>query len=358
MRRAFRVPAEGFAAGSSMHTLCTTHAQRVCVACVRILSVRIERPPLVVGRPFARLAGPCAPRRGRLGLREMRAWCSGSALAFQADDLSFTPYGRLAICIFLLDNVLRGCVVWLGVACSYLQKSDKMPKLTETFARKTPHPAEGTEKHWDTEVRGLVLFVGKRSKTWYFQKDVGGQTGRVLIGRYPVISAKSARQSGMALTLDMARGFGKSVQSAAPTLTVALEAYLAAQNYALRCTSPGCASSLQAPERLAEAAAQPRSPKQWSFSVIGKWRKFRLVPTIRCGISLSLESRATDVRLAPCPTVAIEWYEEEASGQLIEDFSAWATSVDALENPIHAVSTVHPFYWLSKRRLGSGLHLV
>ena len=70
-----------------------------------------------------------------------------------------------------------------------------MPKLNETFAKKVPHSSAGTEKHWDTEVRGLVLFVGKRSKTWYFQKDVGGQTRRVLIGRYPTISAEAARQS-------------------------------------------------------------------------------------------------------------------------------------------------------------------
>ena len=51
-----------------------------------------------------------------------------------------------------------------------------MPKLTETYVRKVPQAKEGTDKHWDSEVRGLVLFVGKRSKTWYYQKDVGGQT--------------------------------------------------------------------------------------------------------------------------------------------------------------------------------------
>ena len=56
-----------------------------------------------------------------------------------------------------------------------------MPKLTETFAKKLLHAKAGTDKYWDAEVKGLVLFVGKRSKTWYFQKDVGGQTKRILI---------------------------------------------------------------------------------------------------------------------------------------------------------------------------------
>ena len=54
------------------------------------------------------------------------------------------------------------------VSCCYLQKTDKMPELTETFARKLPQTNGATEKHWDSDVRGLVLFVGKRSKTWYF----------------------------------------------------------------------------------------------------------------------------------------------------------------------------------------------
>lgn len=64
-----------------------------------------------------------------------------------------------------------------------------MQKLTETFALKLPNAREGTQKHWDVEVRGFVLFVGKRSKTWYYQRDVGGQTKRVMNGRYHLISA-------------------------------------------------------------------------------------------------------------------------------------------------------------------------
>ena len=40
-----------------------------------------------------------------------------------------------------------------------------------------------------------MLFVGKGSKTWYFQKDVAGHTRRVLIGRFPLISAQTALQN-------------------------------------------------------------------------------------------------------------------------------------------------------------------
>ena len=102
-----------------------------------------------------------------------------------------------------------------------------MPKLTETFASKTPFSSDGTSKHWDTEVKGFVLFVGKRSKTWYFQKDVGGRTKRVLIGRYPTISASNARQTALGLALEMGRGAGKTMQIGAPRLEAAMEDYLA-----------------------------------------------------------------------------------------------------------------------------------
>ena len=102
-----------------------------------------------------------------------------------------------------------------------------MPKLTETYASKLPAAKDGTQKHWDSEIKGFVLFVGKKSKTWYFQKDVGGQTRRTLIGRYPVISAAAARQTALGFALEWGRGAGRLVQIGAPTLKDAMEAYLA-----------------------------------------------------------------------------------------------------------------------------------
>jgi len=101
-----------------------------------------------------------------------------------------------------------------------------MSKLTETFARKAAHPISGTRKCWDSEIKGFGLFIGKRAKTWYFQRDVGGQTRRILIGRYPVISSAAARQAAQSLAVDMSRGVGKIYQMGAPTLEAAIEAYL------------------------------------------------------------------------------------------------------------------------------------
>ncbi|NNJ67011.1 MAG: DUF4102 domain-containing protein, partial [Boseongicola sp.] len=101
-----------------------------------------------------------------------------------------------------------------------------MAKLTETFVRNLAHTPVGTTKYWDSEVKGLGLFVGKRSKTWYFQKDVGGRTKRILVGRWPAISARVARQTAMGFALEWGRGAGKRIAFDAPTLGEAMDAYL------------------------------------------------------------------------------------------------------------------------------------
>jgi integrase len=36
------------------------------------------------------------------------------------------------------------------------------------------------------------------------------------------------------------------------------------------------------------------------------------------------------------PTLAIEWYDEQPDGRIIDDLIKWRATVDALENPIHA----------------------
>ena len=65
-----------------------------------------------------------------------------------------------------------------------------------------------------------MLFVGKRSKTWYFQKAVGDQTKRIQIGRFPTISAQAARQTALGFALEMGKGAGKVDQIGAPSRSI------------------------------------------------------------------------------------------------------------------------------------------
>lgn len=156
-----------------------------------------------------------------------------------------------------------------------------MPKLTETFARKLPQTKTGTDKHWDSEVRGLVLFVGKRSKTWYYQKDVGGQTRRILIGRHPVISADAARQTALGFALEWARGAGKVAQVGAPTLEAAMESYLARPKLRSEAHRDGLRQQFEKHLKIGFGCRSMRSQRRWPLSGTGRWHRRRLLPITR-----------------------------------------------------------------------------
>ncbi|MEX0307165.1 MAG: tyrosine-type recombinase/integrase [Ruegeria sp.] len=213
-----------------------------------------------------------------------------------------------------------------------------MPKLTETFARKVPQTKTGTVKCWDSEIKGLVLFVGKKSKTWYFQKDVGGQTRRVLIGRHPMISADAARQTALGLALDWGRGAGKKIQIGAPTLEEAMETYLARPKLRSDAHRQGLRQQFE------------RHLKDWlrlsldditKRMVVDRHQSMAATPsTANHALKYfrTVWNHARRVHELPeCPTLAIEWFEETPDGSIIEDFIAWRQTIENLHNPIHKV---------------------
>ncbi|SFE59100.1 Phage integrase family protein [Sulfitobacter brevis] len=211
-----------------------------------------------------------------------------------------------------------------------------MPKLTETFSRKIPHAISGTEKHWDSEIRGLVLFVGKKSKTWYFQKDVGGRTRRVLIGRHPVISAEAARQTALEFTLQWSRGAGRQIQIGAPTLAAAMEVYLVRPK--LRSESHKSGTRAQLTLHLKDWLRLPLDEISKAM-VVRRHLEMAKTPSganhvLRAFRTIYNHARRT-CDLPECPTMAIEWFEEKPDGRTIEDLQDWRSTIDSLENPIH-----------------------
>ncbi|MCB2135312.1 MAG: integrase family protein [Rhodobacteraceae bacterium] len=211
-----------------------------------------------------------------------------------------------------------------------------MPKLTETFAARLAQSKFGTEKHWDSEIRGLVLFVGKRSKTWYFQKDVGGQTRRVLIGRFPTISAQTARQTALGFVLDWGRGAGRTAQIGAPTLESATEAYLVRPKLRSEVHKTGLRAQFDL--HLKDWLRLPLDEITKTM-VVERHRSMAATPSGANHVLKYFRSVWNHARricdLSECPTIAIEWYEERPDGTLIDDLTAWRVAVDALANPIH-----------------------
>lgn len=217
-----------------------------------------------------------------------------------------------------------------------------MPKLTETYARKVPFVETGTDKRWDSEVKGLVLFVGKKSKTWYYQKDVGGQTKRTLIGRYPTITADAARQTAMTLALEMVRGAGKSAQLGPPTFERALEAYLARPKLRSEIHKTGLQQQFE--NHLRDWLRLPL-PEISKAMVVERHRSMGDRPSAANHLFKYFRTVWNFARrtydLPESPTMAIEWFEERPDGTIISDFQGWRSRIDGFTNPIH--STFYKF---------------
>lgn len=211
-----------------------------------------------------------------------------------------------------------------------------MPKLTETFVRSLPFAKNGTGKHWDSEIKGLVLFVGKRSKTWYFQKDVGGHTRRTLIGRYPMISSATARQTALRFALEWGRGAGRAIQIGSPTLREAMEAYIARPK--LRSERHKLSIAQQFENHLKDWMSLPLDEITKAM-VADRHGAMAKTPssanhTLKYFRTVWNHARRT-YHLAESPTMAIEWYREVPNGAVIGDLQQWRQAVDGLQNPIH-----------------------
>lgn len=213
---------------------------------------------------------------------------------------------------------------------------DQLPKLTETFVRKLPPVNSGTAKHWDGEIKGLVVFVGKQSKTWYFQKYVGGQTRRVLIGRHPVITAEVARQTAMGFALEWGRGAGKHLHISAPTFEAAMETYLARPK--LRSEEHKSSLRQQFELHLKDWLRLPLDEITKSM-VVDRHMSMAKTPSAANHALKYFRTGWNNARrvheLPECPTMAIEWFEERPPRTIIEDLKAWRLEVAAFDHPIH-----------------------
>ena len=211
-----------------------------------------------------------------------------------------------------------------------------MPKLTETYVRKLLASETGTQKYWDSEVKGLVIFVGKSAKTWYFQKDLHGQTKRILIGRHPTISSEAARQSALALTLEMSRGAGRQMQASTPTLAEALESYLARPKLRSQTYQGNLRQQfglhlndwLRMPLDMISKAMVVRRHSELANIPSGANHLLKVFRTV-----WNFARRTSE--LPETPTIAIEWYGEQPDGRIIADLLAWRRQVDRIQNPIH-----------------------
>ena len=176
-----------------------------------------------------------------------------------------------------------------------------------------------------------MLFAGKWTKTWQFQKDVGGHTKRILIGRYPLISADAARRTALGLSLEMSRGAGRQVQTGAPLLKEAMEAYLARPRLRSEVHKHGLRNPFN--NHLKDWLRLPLD--EISKSMVVEHQLMAKVPSAANHAFRQLRTIWNHARrthdLPGSPTMAIEWYPEEPDGRMIEDLVVRKAAVDRLE---------------------------
>lgn len=104
-------------------------------------------------------------------------------------------------------------------------------KITKAIVEQIPHPEKGQVIFCDTEMNGFYLIVGKSSKTFVAQRDMGGKAVRHTIGRYGRFTVEEARKIAKEKLYMMSLGMNPNApehkDKKIVTLDVALTEYLA-----------------------------------------------------------------------------------------------------------------------------------
>jgi integrase len=68
-------------------------------------------------------------------------------------------------------------------------------KLTKSVVDKLGFTEKGQVFYWDDELPGFGMYIGTKSKTWCVQQRIGNKTKRVVLGKYPTMTAEQARNA-------------------------------------------------------------------------------------------------------------------------------------------------------------------
>ena len=228
-------------------------------------------------------------------------------------------------------------------------------KLTQTVADK----AGPNEKIWDTEIKGFYLVTGKTKKTLYYQKDVNRKTVRHKLGSLPEITVAAARVEAEQLRAEHATGAvaQRLAASRIPTLRDATDTYLARPKLRSEHNKNQVRAQMEnkltdwLDLRLDEITKADCVAMHARLGADGERAANHVLKSFR-----SIYNHARRVHdLGECPTMAIEWFPEPASGKIIDDLGLWKEAVDGLENDVHRA--FYRFLLFTGLRLSEALSL-
>lgn len=222
-------------------------------------------------------------------------------------------------------------------------------KLKKSTVEALPFTEMGQKVYFDTELRGFLLCVGRRTKTYYAQRQMGAKTVRVKIGGHDVYAADRARDEARLLIARMLRGENpnetKRVDHAKSiTLEEAFQKYLVARD-GLRDTTKQTyrriVFKLLAPWRSTPlAAVTPAAVHEAHIRLTGEYgatnantamRVFRAIYNYAAAFHDGLPANPVN-RL----TQARAWNREVRRQTIISpgDLPRWYETVTGLSNPL------------------------
>jgi integrase len=68
-------------------------------------------------------------------------------------------------------------------------------KLIKSVVEKFDYSEKGQVFYWDDELAGFGMYIGTKSKTWCVQQRIGNKTKRVVLGKFPTMTAEQARNA-------------------------------------------------------------------------------------------------------------------------------------------------------------------
>ena len=106
-----------------------------------------------------------------------------------------------------------------------------LPTTENAIRGLAPAPGEPQTRYWDAKVGGLVLLVGKGSKSWGLSYRAGGKRRHVTLGQFPDMGLAAARKAAEAQRVAVDDGADpqalRKARRAAETVSDALDRWIA-----------------------------------------------------------------------------------------------------------------------------------
>lgn len=220
-------------------------------------------------------------------------------------------------------------------------------KLTQSAVKGLPfvQPDDKKRQHlyFDTDLKGLGICVGAKSKTFFVQRDINGKTVRTTIGRYGVYTVEQAREEARELLMKMGKGINPNKEerpAASVTFSDALDLHLKSNKKRSERTLKNYRYLVD--QYLTDWLKKPlteitrKDCRERHHKIGEKNGPYAANSTFRVLRAAYNHSMKIHDELGVNPTIAVDWYPEERRKAAIPstDLKAWYKEVMTMINPI------------------------